>query len=110
MNREIKFRAWDKDQKRFIYPKLWDNKMPSNWERWFILSQFTGLKDRNGKEIYEGDVTKGGDVIKWNNKLCLFCRHYLSMGGEWLPATYPMTDSDDLIIIGNLYEHPNLLK
>ena len=54
--REIKFRAWDKNLKKFHYPDLWDNSMPSNWRYWYELNQWTGLKDQNGIEIYEGDI------------------------------------------------------
>jgi len=56
--REIKFRGWDKSIKKMIYPKLWDNSMPSNWQHWYELMQFTGLKDKNEKEIYEGDIVR----------------------------------------------------
>lgn len=56
--RIIKFRAWDKSIKKMIFPKLWDSSMPSNWEHWYELQQFTELLDKNGKEIYEGDIMK----------------------------------------------------
>lgn len=58
MNREIKFRAWDIELKKYHYPNMWDKSMPSNWENYYILEQFTGLKDKNGKEIFEGDVCR----------------------------------------------------
>jgi len=45
--REIKFRAWDKERKFMKYPKLWDNTMPSNWDVFYVLMQFTGLHDKN---------------------------------------------------------------
>ncbi len=50
--REIKFRAWD--GKKYNYPELWDNTMPSNWKQHYVLEQYTGLKDKNGVGIYEG--------------------------------------------------------
>ena len=52
--REIKFRAWDKDLLK-MYSK-W-TVIPDD-DRSHILMQYTGLKDKNGVEIYEGDILK----------------------------------------------------
>jgi len=67
MKREIKFRAWHKDDKapyvnemledgeaRFLLSQGFDEMMPDN----YVFMQFTGLKDKNGKEVYEGDVLR----------------------------------------------------
>ena len=106
--REIKFRAWDKDLNR-----MWSD--PSvNYESLkdesLVWMQYTGLKDRNGKEIYEGDIRCGKyyfdtedqtrfQVMKWDKKSTCFY-----WDGPEIPRFIGVE------VIGNIHENPELLQ
>ena len=116
--REIKFRAWDKVVKQMKY---YDAPMKLTFSSgeifgYFIpkqeeLMQFTGLHDKNGKEIWEGDIFGNIPqlrcVIEWEN--CRFIFKFLDpkiekrnlMFNDWARKSE---------VIGNIYENPELLK
>jgi uncharacterized phage protein (TIGR01671 family) len=112
MNREIKFRAWDKarNQMREVRDIAWDghggidvayscDPMGEYRGGPDTLMQYTGLKDKNGKEIYEGDMVREGRivmVVKWS-------------GAGWSPFT-EVTIPEACEVIGNIYENPDLIK
>ena len=126
--REIKFRAWD-EEFGGMYPvttlqfhacgqiNAWafypDAVKPKarTYGHNPILMQYTGLKDKNGKEIYEGDI-----VSRRGNKL--LCEVYFEEldlsyrlachGDRQFDKTYPLRFADT--IIGNIYETPELLN
>jgi uncharacterized phage protein (TIGR01671 family) len=119
MNREIKFRAWDKKEKRMLpvdAVNFFNKSIVSNRARGehsggqlgFIeveLMQYTGLKDKNGKEIYEGDIIKSGNgalgVVKWRH--FGFEQDMIKTLGWWVIQ-------EDGEVIGNIYENPELLE
>jgi len=116
--REIKFRAWDKIQKKIYYGAFSVGAdgygvIDAGWrsiDKGFgidcILMQYTGLKDKNGRKIHEGDiVTFNGKlvVIEWNEAEGLF------WGGN-NNQRFILQWADMLIVVGNIYENPELLK
>jgi uncharacterized phage protein (TIGR01671 family) len=74
------------------------------------LEQFTGLTDKNRKEIYEGDILKRPDwesisVVEWYQPMCAFMRNLHD--GLVRPA---LADAEFFEVIGNIHENPELLK
>jgi uncharacterized phage protein (TIGR01671 family) len=133
--REIKFRAWDKKNKCWYQPiceaykgNLYDLLISfkgillahtmegiqclEREQNDFILLQFTGLKDKNGKEIYEGDVV----VYWWDEKETVDeGRGFVEMrngcfGYETIRFKRFFNLHNKLRVIGNIYENPELLR
>jgi len=116
MSREIKFRVWSTfhDKKEFIYLNKFTSKDLKSCDNWKVM-QYAGLKDKNGKEIYEGDVVriwadpkdyngyKGHNyigVVEWDEFILGFI---LSDG-------HGLKDFEFIEIVGNIYENPELLN
>jgi hypothetical protein len=120
--REIKFRGFDNENNCWrygYYTKLQDGIIKYNaiiydedgsLVRYYIhneksISQYTGLKDKNGKEIYEGDFDiKYGEICFWKGAFGFDLNKddFLPLFEVWVRA--------ELQIIGNIYENPELLK
>jgi uncharacterized phage protein (TIGR01671 family) len=114
--REVKFKAWDCKNNEWVYYSAGEH-LPENCNDNSLINwQYTGLKDKNGKEIYEGDILifsihgLGESLCK-----CLYDEgcFELDVIGQMTP--FPMNNlknrSDIFIeVIGNIYENPELLK
>lgn len=121
MNREIKFRAYDLFSKEMVnniqYFASFDKDGLINVEPQVVLMQYTGLHDKNGKEIFEGDILahhfdKGllNWVVSFNNGCFVITN--ISKDGEVLHDKWQV-DSGTFIdreIIGNIYEHTQLVN
>ena len=88
--------------------------------RHLIWEQSTGLKDKNGREIYEGDIVSedfeyGNEKtrtiwqVRWCDDECAFELHYVS-GFEVEDCSLYADDEEDYEVIGNIHEHPELLE
>ena len=117
--REIKFRAWDAEEKNFIYFDALDgilSKCDETYRQRCVgkFEQFTGLYDKNGKEIYEGDIIAYGvtkAVIEWINIFSAF--KCCSCMDKVDPFEWPLHKEyarEGFEVIGNIYSNPELLN
>lgn len=118
--RDIRFRAWLKYEK-FMEESLIIINDFAYWldgqnDGRFILMQFTGLHDKNGKEIYEGDIGEYMDGekiirVRWSDIQARFVMDKWHEG-KWIDCFYNFNEEValDLNVIGNIYENGDLLK
>ena len=118
MTRSIKFRAWDTKGKAGMLDLTEEDfelyvmaqgdivvreKYFSASTTRFVLMQFTGLLDKNRKEIYEGDILSVGfqkGEVYWHEEYAMYIGKDIGASHEWKGGE----------IIGNIYENPELIK
>lgn len=124
--REIKFRAWLKEHKSMKDVMEIDIDNQTIFYYWFgdhdghfenfnkiDLMQYTGLKDKNNKEIYEGDIVKlranhGIGVVKYYDEWGAFVVEYVK--SKPLAVLGMHYYKEDIEILGNIYENPELME
>jgi uncharacterized phage protein (TIGR01671 family) len=122
--REIKFRAWAKTRQEMVYLNPYEisgsarelSDLVSD-EGWFVM-QSTGLKDKNGKEIYESDLFDAWDgrskyVVEWLEAHACFKLVWVSgdVGDSKIHHYFDMYMAEyQFEPIGNIYENPELLE
>jgi uncharacterized phage protein (TIGR01671 family) len=116
--RELKFRAWDTAKKEWIAKdfdimgevmmsgQLFDRRVEEFND--VEVMQYTGLKDKNGKEIYEGDII-GFDEKEWGGKDNIHIVSWDDKDGSWSWGGGVTSDMEWREVIGNIYENPGLL-
>ena len=131
--RIIKFRGKDIETGEWVYghffqrmghyPAIVEQRLYNGKVMYFItavsdetVSQFTGLLDKNGEEIYEGDILR---ISEFANVVCefrygafgyIYCNEFHPFAGNTNYTFNPKNTDKEFEVIGNIYDNPELLE
>lgn len=124
--REIKFRVWSKKFKQWLKPEehviyadngdvgeVNDGELVEFIVHNTAVEQFTGLRDKNGKEIYEGDIVQF-KPFPYQRGVVIFEGFGFNIEGFWDSSydcpSYAFSEGNNYEVIGNIHENQELLK
>lgn len=124
--RKIKFRGYSHEHESWIYGDLLqypdgevyimehsDGESLSYRVEPKSVGQYTGLKDKNGKEIYEGDIVENGDYYNIRGEVCYdtqYAHYFILNNASGESTDFLEIHFNEVEVIGNIHDNPELIK